>query len=240
MKKEDFRTIGNEARAVIRRRAVALVVSRGQSRQEAADILGVSRQTVSGWLQRYEASGQPGLDDGRRNEHRRDAGILTAAEARKIQAWIIGRCPDQMRLPFALWTAPAVRELILRKFGKALGLSTMQLYLKGWGVTPQMPRQHDRRREQSRSHAVHDLPRRTERGHLRRFPETPDEGCGPESLSHRGQPARAPRPESPRVAGGAKGQHRDFLSAGLCTRIQSRRISQQRPEAADQKQTTSG
>ncbi|HJW82069.1 MAG TPA: helix-turn-helix domain-containing protein, partial [Acidiferrobacterales bacterium] len=75
MKKEDFRTIGNEARAVIRRRAVALVVSRGQSRQEAADILGVSRQTVSGWLQRYEASGQPGLDDGRRNEHRRDSGI---------------------------------------------------------------------------------------------------------------------------------------------------------------------
>src|SRR3970040_1285682 len=122
MKKEDFRTIGNEARAVIRPRAVALVVSRGQSRQEAADILGVSRQTVSGWLQRYEASGQPGLDDGRRNEHRRDSGILTAAEARKVQAWILGRCPDQMRLPFALWTAPAVRGLLRREFGEALGV----------------------------------------------------------------------------------------------------------------------
>ena len=139
MKKEDFRTIGNAARAVIRRRAVALVASRGHSRQAAADILGVSRQTVSGWVQRYETAGSRGLDDGRRNEHRRDGGILTAAEARKVQGWIIGKCPDQMRLPFALWTAPAVRELIRRKFGKALGLSTMQLYLKRWGFTPQKP-----------------------------------------------------------------------------------------------------
>src|SRR3990172_13240319 len=139
MKKEDFRTIGNAAGGVIRRRAVALVASRGLSRQAAADMLGVSRQTVSGWLQRYETSGKSGLDDGRRNEHRRNSGILTAAEARKVQGWIIAKCPDQLRLPFALWTAPAVRGLIRRKFDKELGLSTMQLYLKRWGFTPQKP-----------------------------------------------------------------------------------------------------
>jgi transposase len=45
--------------------------------------------------------------------------------------------PDQMKLPFALWTAQAVRELIHKKLGKTLGLSTMPLYLKRWGFTAQ-------------------------------------------------------------------------------------------------------
>ncbi len=44
-----------------------------------------------------------------------------------------------MQLPFALWTAQAVRELIHQKFGKTLGLSTMQLYLKRWGFSAQKP-----------------------------------------------------------------------------------------------------
>jgi hypothetical protein len=47
--------------------------------------------------------------------------------------------PDQMKLPFALWTAQAVRALIHKKFGKTLGLSTMPLYLKRWGLTAQRP-----------------------------------------------------------------------------------------------------
>jgi hypothetical protein len=47
--------------------------------------------------------------------------------------------PDQMKLPFALWTAQAVRALIHKKFGKTLGLSTMQLYLKRSGLTAQKP-----------------------------------------------------------------------------------------------------
>jgi len=47
--------------------------------------------------------------------------------------------PDQMQLPFALWTAQAARELIHKKFGKSLGLSTMQLYLKRWGFSAQKP-----------------------------------------------------------------------------------------------------
>jgi transposase len=47
--------------------------------------------------------------------------------------------PDQMKLPFALWTTQAVRAPIHKKFGKTLGLSTMPLYLKRWGLTAQKP-----------------------------------------------------------------------------------------------------
>src|SRR5689334_20497117 len=42
-------------------------------------------------------------------------------------------------LPFALWTSRAVRELIERRLAKRLGLSTVPLYLRRWGMTPRKP-----------------------------------------------------------------------------------------------------
>ena len=77
--------------------------------------------------------------DGRRVSPRRGKGLLTAEEAGKVRGWIADRTPDQLELPFALWTCRAVRELIERRFGKRLGLSTVQLYLQRWGMTPQKP-----------------------------------------------------------------------------------------------------
>ncbi len=55
------------------------------------------------------------------------------------QGWIRDRTPDQLKLPLALWTSRAVRDLIALRFGKRLDLSTVQLYLQRWGMTPQKP-----------------------------------------------------------------------------------------------------
>ncbi len=68
--------------------------------------------------------------DGRRVSPRRGKGLLTADEAGKVQGWIRDRTPDQLKLPFALWTSRAVRDLIALRFDKRLGLSTVQLYLQ--------------------------------------------------------------------------------------------------------------
>ncbi|MDX6752659.1 winged helix-turn-helix domain-containing protein [Geminicoccaceae bacterium 1502E] len=38
-----------------------------------------------------------------------------------------------------MWTVRAVRDLIETQFGIRLGLSTVQLYLRRWGMTPQKP-----------------------------------------------------------------------------------------------------
>ena len=46
---------------------------------------------------------------------------------------------DQLRLPFALWTRPAIAQLIERRFGIALPVRTMGHYLKRWGFTAQKP-----------------------------------------------------------------------------------------------------
>jgi transposase len=70
---------------------------------------------------------------------RRGKGRLPAEEAGQVRRGLAEQTPDGLGLPFALWTSRAVRELVERRFGKRLGLSTVRLYLQRWGMTPQKP-----------------------------------------------------------------------------------------------------
>ncbi|MBK9119438.1 MAG: winged helix-turn-helix domain-containing protein [Phycisphaerales bacterium] len=49
------------------------------------------------------------------------------------------RTPDQLKLPVALWTREAVRDLIAQRTGLAVSARTAGRYLKRWGFTPQKP-----------------------------------------------------------------------------------------------------
>lgn len=124
-----------------------MIEQQGLSQAQAAEVVGVQRQTVNIWLQRYRVQGEDGVLDGRRVSPRRGNGLLAADEAAKVQGWIRDRTPDQLKLPFALWTSRAVRDLIAARFGKTLGLSTVQLYLQRWGMTPQKPLARARERQ---------------------------------------------------------------------------------------------
>jgi transposase len=139
MDARDFRSIGRAAQEELRRRALFLVKQAGMTQAAAAQVVGVQRQTVNIWLQRYREQGEAGMLDGRRVSPRRGQGHLTTDEAQQVRAWIVERTPDQLELPFGLWTSRAVRELVERRLAKRLGLSTVQLYLQRWGFTPQRP-----------------------------------------------------------------------------------------------------
>src|SRR3954452_11295730 len=132
-----FRGIGRPAQEELRRRALFLVEHEGMTQAQAALAVGVHRQTVNAWQRRYRERGEEGILDGRRVSPRRGEGRLTAEEAGKVRGWIAEGTPDRLDLPWALWTSRAVRELIERRFGKRLGLSTVPLYLRRWGMTPQ-------------------------------------------------------------------------------------------------------
>jgi Winged helix-turn helix len=47
--------------------------------------------------------------------------------------------PDQLKLPFYLWTRADVATLIEREYGMAVSLTTVGHYLRAWGMTPQKP-----------------------------------------------------------------------------------------------------
>ncbi|MDX6751128.1 winged helix-turn-helix domain-containing protein [Geminicoccaceae bacterium 1502E] len=139
MEQQDFRSIGRAAQEALRRRALWLIEHERLSQSEVARLIGVQRQTVNLWVKRQRELGPTGVLDGRRVSPRRGKGLLSEAQGRQVQAWIADKAPEQLKLPFALWTARAVRELIEAQLGIRLGLSTVQLYLRRWGMTPQRP-----------------------------------------------------------------------------------------------------
>ncbi|MEW6265770.1 MAG: winged helix-turn-helix domain-containing protein [Thermodesulfobacteriota bacterium] len=52
---------------------------------------------------------------------------------------IIDPVPDQLKLPFFLWTREAVAALVADRLGLPLSVWTVGSYLKCWGFTPQRP-----------------------------------------------------------------------------------------------------
>src|SRR5215212_8386435 len=124
MDARDFRGLGRPAQEALRRRALYLVEREGTTQAQAALAVGVHRQTVNIWFKCYRERGEDGVLDGRRVSPRRGKGLLTAEEAGKVRGWIAAGTPDALELPFAPWTGRAVRELVERRLGKRLGLST--------------------------------------------------------------------------------------------------------------------
>lgn len=134
----DARSLSDDALETLRERAVAMVAA-GATQAAAARALGVHKNTVSLWLKAWRAAGAAALKAKRRGRRPGEQKRLSAAVETAIQKLIRDRCPDQLKLPFALWTRAAVRELIATRFGLGLALTTVGDYLRRWGFTPQRP-----------------------------------------------------------------------------------------------------
>jgi transposase len=112
-------------------------VREGKTHREVAGILGVRRQVVGRWVQRCREGGAAALKARKRG--RPPGARLKPHQAATIVRLISTRCPDQLQLPFALWTRAAVRDLIARRVGLHLSGWTVGRYLRHWGLTPQKP-----------------------------------------------------------------------------------------------------
>lgn len=139
MEATDTRRLSPKAQEELRRRAVRAVVKEGLSQSEAARALGVSRQSVNGWLTTYRQRGEAGLTSARRGRRPGEQQALRPWQQAQICKAIRERNPDQLKLPFFLWTREAVRDLIERRFGIRLSLVCVGNYLRRWGFTPQKP-----------------------------------------------------------------------------------------------------
>ena len=136
-RKLDARRLAPAAQEDLRRRVVRAVQERGLSKVEAARTFGVSRAAIHTWLKAVATGGEAALRARKRGPkpHCRLAGHQAATVVRLIT----DRCPDQLRLPFALWTREAVQQLIARRYGIRVSVWTVGRYLRRWGFTPQKP-----------------------------------------------------------------------------------------------------
>ena len=99
----------------------------------AGRVFGVSRQTVSGWVNGFRRQGEASLAAGRRGRRAGEQQALPPWMQGQLVQTIRGRNPDQLRLPFFLWTREAVRELIRTRYGAELALTTVGHTSNGGG-----------------------------------------------------------------------------------------------------------
>jgi transposase len=138
MKSKDARSLPSGSQEDLRIKAINAVRD-GMTQVKAAKTFGVSRQAIRNWLDRYQESGLTGLKAQRRGRPPLPS-LLKPLQAAQVVRTIEERCPDQLHLPFYLWTREAVADLIRRKFGIEMSVWTVGRYLKRWGFTPQKPK----------------------------------------------------------------------------------------------------
>ena len=138
MKKVDARSLSSEVQQHLRYQAIDLF-NKGKSRSEIAEIVGVNYSTVLNWIRVWKASGEDALELGKRGRRSGDGRLLTLAQEEKLKSLIIGKMPDQLKLPFALWTRKSIRDLAYQLWRIDIKIRTVGDYLKRWGFTPQKP-----------------------------------------------------------------------------------------------------
>lgn len=105
----------------------------------AAGLVGVSVQAVSNWVKRYESGGAAALRARQRGPGAGAGQRLTRSQETLVQKLITDKTPDQIKMPYVLWTRRAVMELIEQELRIKLSVRTVGDYLKRWGFTPQKP-----------------------------------------------------------------------------------------------------
>jgi transposase len=133
----DFRSLPPAGQEQLRRNAVN-AVQNGMALVEAARVFGVTRQAVGSWMERYQMGGARALKARPRGRPRGTGRLLPWQAAQTARA-VVDRCPDQLKLPYWLWTREAVGDLIARRYGVRLSVWTVGRMLRRWGFTPQKP-----------------------------------------------------------------------------------------------------
>ena len=122
----------------LRKQAIRLK-QQGMSFVEIAAVVGVHRNTIVKWWQRYVRDGLKGLKAQVRGRRVGVQRTLVVEEERTMQRLICDKNLDQYKLPFALWTRQSVQELMAVRLKVRVPIRTAGEYLKRWGFTPQKP-----------------------------------------------------------------------------------------------------
>jgi transposase len=112
---------------------------KGMSNKAAADLVGISEAHASTIWQKYLKGGIEAIKPGVRGRRHGEQRTLTAEQEASLRKLLVDKTPDQLKLPFALWTRDAVRLTTKHLYGIELPLRTITDYLKRWGFTPQKP-----------------------------------------------------------------------------------------------------
>ena len=133
----------------------------GYTQARVGELLGVSRESVGRWCRKVSQQGNKALKSKRRGRVTGMGRHLNAEDEAHIKRLIVEKRPDQLKMPFALWTRSAVADLIKQELGLSIPIRTVGEYLKRWGMTPQKPlkRAYEQRPETVRKWLDEEYPK---------------------------------------------------------------------------------
>jgi transposase len=138
MKHVDMRKLPAAAQEERRRQVIGLRQA-GLTYDAIAAQAGLTRTGVFNICRRFAQRGTAGLKSGPRGPAPGTGRLLEAAQEAEIRELICRYTPDELDLPFALWSRAAVREPVARRCGVALAVRTAGKSLARWGFTAQKP-----------------------------------------------------------------------------------------------------
>ena len=138
MEKTDARKLKPEVQQQLRQQAIRLRAA-GRKPKEIAKIVDVHYVTVCRWFRIYDNGGAKAIRAQKRGRKLGTLRTLSVEQEKELQKAIRDKCPDQLKLPFALWTRIAVQQLIKQRWSIDMPIRTVGEYLKRWGFTPQRP-----------------------------------------------------------------------------------------------------
>ena len=133
--KTDARALDHAMLTELRRRGVAAVQS-GEVPRLVAAALGVNLRTLFRWLAQYRRGGWGQLDARKRGGR---PPKLDGRALRWIYNTVANKNPQQLKFPFALWTAAMVQALISERFKVPLSHSSVCRLLHQLGLSAQRP-----------------------------------------------------------------------------------------------------
>src|SRR5829696_8977679 len=142
MKHVDMRKLPAAAQEERRRQVIGLRQA-GMTYDAIAAQAGLTRTGVFNICLRFAERGAAGLKSGPRGPEPGHGRFLDAEQEAAARDLIRRHTPDELDLPFALWSRAAARELLLQRFGVRLAVRTMGTYLARWGFTAQKPLRRD-------------------------------------------------------------------------------------------------
>ena len=128
MKHVDMRKLLAAAQEERRRQVVGLRQA-GLTYGAIAEQVGLTQTGVFDICKRYAERGTAGLKTGPRGPEPGYGRFLAAGQEAETRALVQQHTPDELDLPFALWSRAAVSELIWLRFGVRLAVRTMGTYL---------------------------------------------------------------------------------------------------------------
>jgi len=136
MQPKDARALSASTQEALRYRVVK-AVQEGMSKSEVARVFSISRTAVHHWTKAVAQGGVEALKAKPQGRPRQSA--LLGGQAEAVVALMTQQCPDELGLPFCLWTREAVGQLLAERFELSVSVWTVGRHLKQWGLTPQKP-----------------------------------------------------------------------------------------------------